>query len=204
MNPKARDEKQTESLKQHDSNYFGEEAEKEVFQKLKDWSEHSKIENLTIFSGWKDERNFEKNVQREFDFIVVSGDTKLVIFIEVKKTNKKNNATLKKANSQLEKGYNFIREKIPFAKGWRFVSVIYIEHDAANTNKDFILGPKSNFSDFFESKLELGKCSSDHVSYKVHCININFYIITFSTYMLYVVQNVSEYLGCKLFLIIPP
>jgi len=181
MNPEARDDKQTVSIIKHDKNYYGEEAEKEVFQKLKNWSEHSKIENLTIFSGWKDERNFEKNVQREFDFIVVSGDTKLVIFIEVKKTNKKNNATLMEAKSQLEKGYNFLREKIPFAKGWRFVSVIYIEHDASNTKNDFILGPKSSFSHFFESKLELGKSSPsslDHVSYKVLYVNI--YIITFT------------------------
>jgi len=181
MNPKARDEKQTESLKQHDSNYFGEEAEKEVFQKLKDWSEHSKIENLTIFSGWKDDRNFEKKVQREFDFILVSGDAKLVIYIEVKKKNKNDNAKLMKAKSQQEKGYNYLREKIPFAKGWRFVSVNYIGHDASNTKNDFILGPKSSFSNFFESKLELGKSSpssSDHVSYKVLYVNI--YIITFT------------------------
>jgi len=204
LNPEARDAKQTKSTKQYDSNYYGENIEKKVFLRLKNCSEQSKFENLTIFSGWKDNGKFEKNDQREFDFIVVSGNAKLVIFIEVKTTNNENNTQLKKAKSQLEKGYHFLREKVPFDKGWRFVSVIYIEHDAANTNKDFILGPKSNFSDFFESKLELGKCSSDHVSYKVHCININFYIITFSTYMLYVVQNVSEYLGCKLFLIIRP
>ncbi len=207
LNPEARDAKQTKSTIQYDSNYYGENIEKKVFLRLKNWSEQSKIENFTIFSGWKDNGKFEKNDQREFDFIIVSGNAKLVIFIEVKTTNNENNTQLKKAKSQLEKGYHFLRGKVPFSQGWRFVSVIYIEHDAANTNNDFILGPKSNISRFFESKLELGKCSSssmDYVSYKVHCIDIYFYIITFSTYMLYVVQNVSEYLGCKLFLIIRP
>ena len=78
-----------------------------------------------------------------------------------------------KAESQLEKGYNFLKEKVPFAKGWKFVSVVYLKNDDASTKNYFILGPKSSLSRFFNENLEVGKSpskSADDISYKVKII----------------------------------
>jgi len=177
MDLKSRDEKQTKLLQKFDKNYEGENVEKEVFMKLKACFKQSKFRNVFIFSSWDyNEGKFEENIQREFDFIVVSGDAKTVIFIEVKNRNFQDNTQLKKAKSQLEKGYDFIKEKIPFAKGWKFVSVVFLKNDDANTqNNFFILGPKSNFNQFFEKYLEVGKSflnSTDEVSYKVKFIRL--------------------------------
>jgi hypothetical protein len=172
MDPKSRDEKQTKFLQKFDKNYEGENVEKEVFMKLKACFKQSKFRNVFIFSAWDyNGGKFEENIQREFDFIVVSGDARKVIFIEVKRTNNQNNTQLKKAKSQLEKGYHFLREKIPFAKGWKFVSVVYLKNDEAETQNNFILGPKSNFNQSFEKYLGVGKSlsnSTDNV-YKVNC-----------------------------------
>jgi hypothetical protein len=124
--PESRSKEQSKAIKKHDTNYEGEIAEKEVFLKLKQSFKHHRYGNVFIFCSWEyNEGKFEENIQREFDFIVVSEVAKKVIFIEVKSRNNQNNAQLKKAKSQLEEGYYFLREKIPFAKGWKFESVVY-------------------------------------------------------------------------------
>jgi len=171
--PDARDDKQTKETNKHDRNYEGENVEKEVFMKLKQcFGEESELKNVSIFSGWKDEGILEKSVTREFDFIIVSGDAKKVFLIEVKRKNDGKNTRLKKATLQLCKGYHFLRETIPFSKGWKFVSVVYLKYNDSNTKSDFILGPNSSFSDFFEKHLKYSLESADHgdSSNKVTCI----------------------------------
>ena len=59
-------------------------------------------------------------------------------------------------------------KKITFAQGWKFVGVAYFKYDEAEvkTKSDFILGPKSSFSDFFKKHLKSSSGPAD-VSYKV-------------------------------------
>ena len=168
MAPDVREDKQSKETKKHDSNYDGENVEKDVFMKLKHcFGKDSEFKNVAIFSGWKDEGKVEKSVTREFDFLIVSGASKKVILMEVKRANNENNTQLKKATSQLCKGYNFLREKIPFSKGWKFVSIVFLKYDDTNSKSDFILGPNSNFCDFFAKHLKNYSDCTDHVSYKV-------------------------------------
>ena len=166
MIPEARDEKQTRLLSKHDHNYVGGNVEKEIFEKIKECFQHSRLKNVTIFFGWKDDGIIEKSVSREFDVFVVSGDAKKVIQIEVKNMNHYSNKQLNKATEQLSKGYRFLRNKIPFAKNWKFVGVAYLKSDETKNKGDFILGPKSSFRNFFEKQLQSSSVSAD-VSYKV-------------------------------------
>ncbi len=167
MSPEVRDEKQTESMSKHDGSYIGANVEKEVFVKLKNAFGQSSFKNVTIFSGWEDKGVIKKSVSREFDFIIVSGEAKKVIFFEVKRTNTEINNQLKKATSQLSEGYKFMRENIPFSRSWKFVSVVYINNDETKTKNEFILGPKSCFANFFENQLTFSSGSDNDVSYKV-------------------------------------
>jgi hypothetical protein len=166
--PEARDEAQSKEMSKHDGSYIGENVEKEVFLKLKDFFVQSKLKNVTIFSGWKDNGIIEKGISREFDFIIVSGDAKKVFVIEVKTKNPKDNKELEKATLQISQGYNFLRKKIPFDNTWKFVSIVYLKYNEAAKTGNFILGPNSSFKDFFEKHLEsLPPGPPNHASYWV-------------------------------------
>ncbi len=88
-------------MSKHDGSYIGAIVEKEVFLKLKNFFGKSSSKNVTIFSGWEDKGVIKKSVSREFDFVIVSGDAKKVIFIEVKRTNNEINNQVKKATAQV-------------------------------------------------------------------------------------------------------
>jgi len=168
LNPYAREDKQSKEIKIYDTNYYGEDTEKQVFSELKQcFGKDSEFKNVAVFSGWKDEGRLEKSVTREFDFVIVSEESKKIILMEVKRANNVNCTQLKKATSQLRNGYHLFREKIPFSKGWKFVSVVYLKKDEAKIKNEFVVGPNSSFCDFFGKHLKRSSESADHDSYKV-------------------------------------
>ena len=161
--PEVRSEKQEESsLKNQDGDFNGSRTEEGVFNKMQECFKEKK--NVIIFSEWCDQDVLEKNVQREFDFLILSADAKTIIHIECKTTYKLGELVLdptkgRSAVNQLQRGKDFFEKFFKFPEGWRFVKAAYFgDRENAPVNDfielDYILGPKSNLKKFFADHLQ--------------------------------------------------
>jgi hypothetical protein len=114
--------------------------------------------------------------QKEFDFLIISSPLKSILHIEVKRTMSE--AYKQKAFKQLQKGFNFFLETIPFweKSDWNYVRVVYFslkEDGSAFLSKTsklfcdkcqpFVLDSTTNFSDWW-SNISAQLTTSQHAS----------------------------------------
>eukprot|EP00094_Tigriopus_californicus_P008087 TCALIF_07784-PA protein Name:"Protein of unknown function" AED:0.28 eAED:0.43 QI:0/1/0/1/1/1/3/0/1077 len=114
---------QSERLVHNNGTLVGDCFEKDVFEALVAWqSNHPEV--VTIFCGL--ELLGSKQHSNEFDFLIVLGEVKKVIYVECKYTLTKEIA--EKIKKQAENAFNFLQEKLPLKKGWEFLTWACYEH----------------------------------------------------------------------------
>jgi hypothetical protein len=102
-----------------------------------------KFQNTVVFSGLMLEDCNLKTLG-EFDFIVISSMSKLIIHIEAKRGNNPGNR--EHAEIQLNRGQAFFEENFPFpsSENWKYVKMMCfgecVEKDICQNCRPFILG----------------------------------------------------------------
>ena len=109
-------------------------------------------ENLTIFSGWRDESILREGVDLELDFLILSANTKTIIQIECKTEYQPK--ALSKAVNQLQRGKKFFQDYFKFSEGWRYVKAAYFHSRKNAPESEFILDHESNLNQFFDDHLQ--------------------------------------------------
>lgn len=114
---------QNELLVQKNGTLVGDCFEKDVFEALRAWqSNHPKW--ITIFCGL--ELLGSKQHYNEFDFLIILGQIKKILYVECKYTLTKEIAG--KIKQQADNAFNFLQEKLPLKEGWEFFTWACYEH----------------------------------------------------------------------------
>jgi hypothetical protein len=113
-----------EELKKYDGNLVGDQAEKELFDKIQAAAEQ--LRNSIIIHGWHEKGSKSKR-EIEFDFLIISRSEHIVLHVEVKRSYSE--ATEKEAFDQLDKGYEHFNKVIPFSESgdWKYIKAAYFQ-----------------------------------------------------------------------------
>ena len=149
--PEGRDGDQATALKKHKISIAGCPTEEELFNKIRSGCMEGR-ENLTVFSGWKNESILRKGEDGEFDFLILSANAKTIIQIECKTEYQPK--VLSKAVNQLQKGKKFFQDYFFFPEGWRYVKAAYFHSRKNAPESEFILDHESNLNQFFNDHLQ--------------------------------------------------
>jgi hypothetical protein len=120
---------------------MGSEFEDEIFEGLQTATKETK--NAVVFSGLMLKDSNLKTLG-EFDFIVISSESKSIIQIEAKRGNNQKNR--EHAEKQLNRGQDFFEQNFPFpsSEEWKYVKMMCfgesVEKDICKNCKPFILG----------------------------------------------------------------
>ncbi len=110
----------------------GDLAERHFFNMIKTFLDtHPVFNNLAVIHGWRS-KDFKSNEERQADFLIVSGQHRIIINIEVKHSWSKGSA--RKVAEQHYKNRPFLEnllgELVGEGSGWSFVRcAAYYQHD---------------------------------------------------------------------------
>jgi hypothetical protein len=154
----------------------GDDFEEQVFNNWKSFLTSLEIQpskNITVIQGWKREWTNLKQEPKpkggkgeEHDFIIIDGNSKLIILVEAKKTLK--SGTVKNAKLQLTQQVEYIRDYHGhvLTKEWKIATVIAYEElqvkNLCQNCSNFLLGPQEfeNLKSWWEN---LGATLKSHV-----------------------------------------
>ncbi len=143
------------------ANYIGPKAEEKVYEKLKQFFNRNIdiYKNVIVFAGWEDQEIVGKNIQREFDFFILSAMSRRIIHVEVKNLYVEKNFV--KATNQLAKGFEmFAKERFAFPAqmGWKYVKAVYFDKEFKAEEicpdcQKYVFTSDSNMDSFLEEHL---------------------------------------------------
>ena len=154
-------EEKRRDLEQFQVNLVGAEHEDEIFEKTRSLLKKLNVQNTTVFNGFKIEATKTDIVEKEFDFLIISGNSKLIVHMEAKSSNNEVGTQRKRATKQLDKSSHYFKlHQIPKAENWKIVRCMTFQtnsEEVCATCKDFVLTLDDLNQDWWENLTRLAQ-----------------------------------------------
>ena len=135
----------------------GAELEDDIFEKTRSLLEKLIVKNTTIFNGFKIKATKTDIYEKEFDFLIISGNSKLIVHMEAKSSNNEVGTQRKKATKQLDQGSQYFKlHQIP--ENWKIVRCMIFRKNSeqvCTSCKDFVLTVDDLNQDWWENLTRL-------------------------------------------------